>query len=29
MMTGPLELQLSIDAPNGVEHLTLPLSISG
>ena len=29
MMTGPLELRLSIDAPNGVDHLTVPLSVSG
>jgi hypothetical protein len=29
MMTGPWELQLSIDATNGVDHLTLPLSVSG
>jgi hypothetical protein len=28
MMTGPLELRLSIDAPNGVDHLTLPLPVS-
>jgi hypothetical protein len=29
MMTGPWELQLSIDARNGVDHLTLPLSVRG
>jgi hypothetical protein len=29
MMTGPWELQLSIDATNGVDHLTVPLSVSG
>jgi hypothetical protein len=29
MMTGPWELRLSIDAPNGVNNLILPLSVSG
>ena len=29
MMTGPWELALSIDAPGEVEHLTLPLWVSG
>jgi YtkA-like len=29
MMTGPWELQLSIDATNGVDYLTLPFSASG
>jgi hypothetical protein len=29
MMTGPWELQLSIDATNGVDRLTLPLSVTG
>jgi hypothetical protein len=29
MMTGPWELQLSVDAANGADHLTLPLSVSG
>jgi YtkA-like len=29
MMIGPWELQMSIDAPDGVDNLTLPLSVSG
>lgn len=29
MMTGPWELRLSIDAPDGVDNLTLPLTVSG
>ena len=29
MMTGSWELQVSIDAPDGVDNLTLPLSVTG
>jgi hypothetical protein len=29
MMTGPWQLRLSIDAPDGVDHLTVPLVVSG
>lgn len=29
MMTGPWELQVSIDAPDGADELTLPLQVSG
>jgi nitrogen fixation protein FixH len=29
MMTGPWELQVSIDAADGVDNLILPLSVSG
>lgn len=28
-MTGPWQLQLSIDAPDGVDHVTVPLVVSG
>jgi hypothetical protein len=29
MMTGSWELQVSIDAPDGVDNLILPLSVTG
>ncbi|MDX6291707.1 MAG: hypothetical protein QOH50_782, partial [Kribbellaceae bacterium] len=29
MMTGPMELLLSIDFAGGVDHLILPLTVSG
>jgi hypothetical protein len=29
MMTGRWELQVSIEAPDGVDNLILPLSVSG
>jgi hypothetical protein len=29
MMTGPWELQVSIDAPDGADSLVLPLTVTG
>lgn len=29
MMTGPMELLVALDYPGGVDHLTLPIAVSG
>jgi hypothetical protein len=29
MMTGPMELNVSLDYAGGVDHLTLPLTVGG